>query len=282
MDELLDILAANADATILAGGTDIGLWVTKQHRDLQTVVYIGRVAGLNAINISDTHIEIGAAVTLSDAMHVIIERYPGLDELFRRFASPPIRNAGTLVGNIANGSPIGDSMPALMAAGAMLVLRRGRSQREIPLESFYRDYQVKDLRPSEFVEFVRIPLPEQGVILRSHKLSKRFDQDISAVCTAYRLELDGERVRSFRMACGGMAEIIKRAGHCEASVNGKEWNEATVAAAMAALAKDFTPITDMRASADYRLRAAQNLLKRFYLETRGELEETVYTYGRQG
>ena len=128
---------------------------------------------------------------------------------------------------------------------------------------------------------MRIPLPDPGVILRSHKLSKRFDQDISAVCNAYRLELDGERVRSFRMACGGMAPIIKRADHCEAAVNGKDWNEATVAAAMEALAKDFTPITDMRASADYRLRAAQNLLKRFYLETRGELEETVYTYGRR-
>ena len=282
VEELVDVLAAHADATILAGGTDVGLWVTKQHLDLRTVVYLGRVAGLNAINVTDSHIEIGAAVTLSDAMPVIIERYPGLEELFRRFASPPIRNAGTLVGNIANGSPIGDSMPALMAAGATLVLRRGRSQREVSLESFYRDYQVKDLRPSEFVEFVRIPLPGPGVILSSHKLSKRFDQDISAVCNAYRLELDGERVLSFRMACGGMAPIIKRAEHCEAAVNGKEWNDATLADAMAALAQDFTPITDMRASADYRLRAAQNLLKRFYLETRGELEETVYTYGRQG
>ena len=281
VEELTDVLAAHPDATILAGGTDIGLWVTKQHRELQTVIYIGRVAELNAINVSDSHIEIGAAVTLSDAMPVIIERYPGLDELFRRFASPPIRNAGTLVGNIANGSPIGDSMPALMVAGATLVLRRGRSQREVPLESFYLDYQVKDLRPSEFVEFVRIPLPEAGVVLRSHKLSKRFDQDISAVCNAYRLELDGKQVRSFRMACGGMAAIIKRAEHCEAAVNGKEWNEATLDAAMAALEKDFTPITDMRASAEYRLRGAQNLLKRFYLETTGELDTTVYTYGRQ-
>jgi xanthine dehydrogenase small subunit len=282
IEELVDVLAANPEATILAGGTDVGLWVTKQHRDLQTVVYLGRVAELNAINVSESHVEIGAAVTLSDAMLVIIRRYPGLEELFKRFASPPIRNAGTLVGNIANGSPIGDSMPALMVAGATLVLRRGRSQREIPLEAFYLDYQVKDLRPSEFIEFVRIPLPEREVILRSHKLSKRFDQDISAVCNAYRLDLDGEQVRSFRMACGGMAATIKRAEHCEAAVNGKEWNEATVAVAMEALAKDFTPITDMRASADYRLRAAQNLLKRFYLETCGDLEETVYTYGRQG
>lgn len=280
--ELTDVLAAHPEATLLAGGTDIGLWVTKQHRELQTVVYIGRVAELNSISVTDTHIEIGAAVPLSDAMPVIVKRYPGLDELFRRFASPPIRNAGTLVGNVANGSPIGDSMPALMVAGTTLLLRRGKSQREVSMEDFYIDYQVKDLRPSEFIESVRIPVPADGVVLRSHKLSKRFDQDISAVCNAYRLELDGARVKSFRMACGGMAPTIKRAAHCEAAINGNDWSEQTIDIAMQALAQDFTPITDMRASADYRLRAAQNLLRRFYLETQGELEETVYTYGREG
>jgi xanthine dehydrogenase small subunit len=279
-DELADVLARNPEATMLAGGTDIGLWVTKQHRELTTVVYTGRVAELRALSVSDTHIEIGAAVTLSEAMDVIVEHYPGLDELFRRFASPPIRNAGTLGGNIANGSPIGDSMPALMVAGTTLVLRRGRSRREVALDDFYRDYQVNDLRPSEFVETIRMPLAGPGVVLSSHKLSKRFDQDISAVCNAYRLELDGENVASFRMACGGLAATIRRAGNCEAAINGKPWSEKTIAAGAQALAQDFEPITDMRASRDYRLKAAQNLLRRFYLETRGELTETVYAYGR--
>ena len=281
-DELAGVLALHPGATILAGGTDVGLWVTKQHRELDTIVYTGRVAELNRLNVSATHIEIGAAVSLTDAMTIIVEHYPDLDELFRRFASPPIRNAGTLGGNIANGSPIGDSMPALMVAGASLVLRRGRSNREVPLDGFYRGYQAKDLRASEFIESIRIPLPWDGVILHSHKLSKRFDQDISAVCTAYRLELDGDRVTSFRMACGGLAATIKRATHAEAAVAGAQWNEETIDRAAQALAQDYDPISDMRASAGYRLRATQNLLRRFFLETRGELEESVYTYGRQG
>ena len=280
VDEFAALLASHPGATVLAGGTDVGLWVTKQHRDLETVVYTGNVSELNDISVSDDHIEIGAAVSLTDTMAVVVEHYPGLDELFRRFASPPIRNAGTLGGNIANGSPIGDTMPALMVAGATLLLRRGKSRREVALDDFYISYEVKDLRPSEFVESIRIPLAQKGVVLRSHKLSKRFDQDISAVCTAYRLELDGDRVVSFRMACGGLAATIKRASCCEAAVNGQVWNEATVESAANALGNDFEPISDMRASAGYRLRGTQNLLRRFFLETSGELEETVYTYGR--
>ena len=280
-DELAKLLASNPDATVLAGGTDVGLWVTKQHRELGTVIYTGRVAEMQQLQVTDTHIEIGAAVSLTDAMAVIIEHYPGLDDLFWRFASPPIRNAGTLGGNVANGSPIGDSMPALIVAGASLVLRRGRSKREVPLETFYIEYQVKDLRPSEYIESIRIPLPKDGVVLRSHKLSKRFDQDISAVCTAYRLELDGEQVASFRMACGGLAATVKRAINCEAAIDGKRWDATTIAKGARALAMDFTPITDMRATAQYRLRATQNLLRRFFLETRGDLDETLYTYGRQ-
>ncbi len=280
IDELAGLYANHPDATILAGGTDIGLWVTKQHRELRTVIYTGRVAALNRIEATASHIDIGASVSIADAMDVIIEAYPGLEELFLRFASPPIRHAGTLVGNIANGSPIGDSMPALMVAGTTLTLRRGRSQRELPLDAFYLDYQVKDLREAEFVESIRVPVLGDDVLLRSHKLSKRFDQDISAVCNAYCLELDGDRVRSFRMACGGMAATVRRAGNCEAAINGQPWSEDTVEAACQALATDFEPISDMRASAAYRLRGAQNLLRRFDLETRGELEQTVYAYGR--
>jgi len=281
-DELAAIMASHPNATILAGGTDVGLWVTKQHRELETIVYTGRVAELGQLKVSPTHIEIGAAVSITDAMAAIVEHYPDLDELFKRFASPPIRNAATLGGNIANGSPIGDSMPALMAAGTSLVLRRGRSRRKASLDSFYIDYAVKDLRPSEFLESIRIPLPGKGVVLRSHKLSKRFDQDISAICSAYRLELDGDHVISFRMACGGLAATVKRATHTEAAIAGAEWNEETIDKASQALAQDFAPITDMRASADYRLRSAQNLLRRFYLETCGDLDMTVYSYGRQG
>ena len=171
-------------------------------------------------------------------------------------------------------------MPALMVLGTSLVLRRGRSRREVPLEDFYLDYQVKDLRAAEFVETIRIPILSDDVLVGSHKLSKRFDQDISAVCNAYRLKLDGDAVTEFRMACGGMAAIVRRAQHCEAAITGQPWNEETVDAACKALARDFEPISDMRASAGYRLRATQNLLRRFYHESRGDLDTTVYAYGR--
>ena len=277
---LANLYGQYPDATILAGGTDVGLWVTKQHRELDTVIYTGSVAELQELNTTDSHIEIGAAVSLTHAATAILAQYPGLTELFRRFASPPIRNAGTLGGNIANGSPIGDSMPALMVLGASLVLRQGDEERELALDDFYHDYQVNDLRPGEFVARIRIPLADAAVRVGSHKWSKRFDQDISAVCTAYRLELNGNTVSSFRMACGGLAATIRHAEQCERAVEGASWNEATIDKACAALAEDFTPISDMRASADIRLVAAQNLLRRFWLESSGELDETVYTYGR--
>ncbi|MDE0452653.1 MAG: xanthine dehydrogenase small subunit [Gammaproteobacteria bacterium] len=280
--ELAHALARQPEATILAGGTDIGLWVTKQYRQLHRIVYTGRVRELRQLDISPTHIEIGAAVPLADAARVMVERYPGLEELFRRFASPPIRNIATMGGNIANGSPIGDSMPALMVAGTTLLLQSIRGIREVALDRFYAGYQQKDLQPGEFIRTIRIPLPDADAILRSHKLSKRFDQDISAVCTAYRLQLDGDRVREFRMACGGLAGTVKRAAHCERAVIGHRWDRTTVDQAAAALADDFSPITDMRGTADYRLRGAQNLLVRFFLETRGEVAQTVYGYGRRG
>ena len=280
--EFATLLAATPDATILAGGTDIGLWVTKQHRELDTIVYTGNVRELRELNVTDTHIQIGAAVSLTDAASVIVEHYPQLFELFQRFASPPIRNAGTLGGNIANGSPIGDSMPVLMVAEASLTLRSKEGSRVVALEDFYLDYMVSDLRPGEFIEMIQIPLPHSGVQLRSYKISKRFDQDISAVCAAFRLELADGRVAAVRIAFGGMAATIKRATQCEQILQDQVWSEAVIEQAMDVLAKDFAPIDDVRASADYRLRVARNLIRRFYLETQGELSATVYDYGRTG
>jgi xanthine dehydrogenase small subunit len=277
---LAELFSQYPDATLLAGGTDVGLWVTKHYRELETIIYTARVAEMLDIEETKTHLEIGGAVSLAHAIPAIVGQYPGLTELFRRFASPPIRNAGTLGGNIANGSPIGDSMPALMVLGASLVLRQGDAERELQLDGFYHDYQVNDLQPGEFVACIRIPLAQNGVLVSSQKWSKRFDQDISAVCTAYRLKLDGDQVTDFRMACGGVAATIRRATACEEAVNGSAWSEATIDKACAALAEDFTPISDMRASADIRLVAVQNLLRRFWLESNGELQETVYTYGR--
>ena len=268
IDELADRYQNNPDACILAGGTDVGLWVTKQLRELAEVIYLGNVAELNRISETDAGIEIGAAVSLTDAFDHLSLQYPELAEMFRRFSSVPVRNAGTLVGNIANGSPIGDSMPALISIDARVKLRQGSKSREIALEALYIDYQKNAMQSGEFVESVIIPKRGESLKLRCYKLCKRFDQDISAVCAAFALRLDGDQVASIIIALGGMAAIPKRASQAEAILSGNSWDEATVQEAMKALAKDFSPLTDMRASAAYRQQAAANLLYRFYLETR--------------
>ncbi len=276
--ELVERLPA---ATILAGGTDVGLWVTKQHRDLDTVIYLGNVAELQVLDAGDTHIEIGAAVTVTDAKELIGEHFPDMGELYRRFASPPIRNAATIGGNVANGSPIGDSMPGLIALAASLVLRRGNESRELPLDDFYVAYGKTALEPGEFVERVRIPLRPAGRHFRTYKISKRFDQDISAVCGAYCFRLGGGKLRDVRICYGGMAAIPKRATECEQELEGREWNESTLAAGMAALDRDYTPIDDMRASALYRRMVTRNLLRRLFLETSPwEGETRVVGHGR--
>jgi xanthine dehydrogenase small subunit len=258
-------------ARVLAGGTDVGLWVTKQHRPLGDVIYVGNVRELQRVVASARSIEIGAAVSLTDAFEAIERAYPELREVLRRFASPPIRNAGTLAGNVANGSPIGDSMPPLIALGARVVLRKGAVRRELPLEDLYLAYQKTALRPGEFVERVRVPLRRAGLRLACYKISKRFDQDISAVCAAFALVIEGGTIGSARVAFGGLAATPKRARACERALSGRAWTEATCAQAAAALAIDFAPITDMRASAAYRLAVAQNLLRKLHLETSGTL-----------
>jgi xanthine dehydrogenase small subunit len=274
VDELVALLGEHPDAYILAGGTDVGLWVTKAHRDLDTVIYLGDVEELKRIDSTDEAIEIAAGVTVTEAYAALGDHFPDLGELFRRFASPPIRNAATLVGNIANGSPIGDSMPALICLGATLRLRSAGGTRELPLDEFYIAYQKTALEPSEFVESVRVPLAPDDRHFRTYKISKRFDQDISAVCGAYSLRLDQGRAHDVRICYGGMAAIPQRAGQCEAALEGKEWSEATLAEGLVALEGDYTPIDDMRASAGYRRMVAQNLLRKFFLETSGFDGET--------
>jgi xanthine dehydrogenase small subunit len=270
-DELAALRERLLEARLLAGGTDVGLWVTKQHRRLGDIIYLGNVADLQRVEVAAGHVEIGAAVALTDAVAALDRHYPELRELWRRFASPPIRNAGTLAGNVANGSPIGDSMPPLIVLGAKVVLRKGASRRELPLEDLYLAYQKTAMQPGEFVERVRVPLPRPGVRCAAYKITKRFDQDISAVCAAFALELDGSTIRAARVAFGGMAATPKRAPACEAALAGQPWSAATCERAAAALAEDYTPIADMRASAAYRLSVAQNLLRKFHLETSGAL-----------
>ncbi len=267
-DELASLYRQQPEAQILAGGTDVGLWVTKQLRELPSIIYLGNVADLQRIESVDDDIEIGAAVTLEDAFAALAPQFPDFAEMFRRFASVPVRNAGTLVGNVANGSPIGDSMPALIAAGARVKLRCGDERRELALEDLYHDYMQNDLRPGEFIEALRVPLPRAGQVFRCYKLGKRFDQDISAVCAAFCLELDGDAITDIRIALGGMAAIPIRARATEDYLRGETWDENTLITAQQRLTAEFTPLSDMRASAAYRARASANLLNRFYLETR--------------
>jgi xanthine dehydrogenase small subunit len=255
-------------ARLLAGATDIGLWVNKQMRDLGDIIYIGEVAELKRITAQDGVLSIGAAASLEDAWGALAERAPALTEAWLRFGSPPIRHMGTMGGNIANGSPIGDSAPVLIALDAQLVLRKGNAVRRMPLAEFYIDYMVNRLERGEFVQAIELPLAAFDAPLRAYKISKRFDSDISALFVACRVRLDGDTVRDARFVFGGMAAIVKRAPAAERAVLNQTWNESTVARASAALAQDFKPLTDLRASAGYRLKVAGNLLRRFWLETR--------------
>ncbi|QJQ06260.1 xanthine dehydrogenase small subunit [Undibacterium piscinae] len=267
--QLVEIRAAKPQACILSGSTDVGLWVTKQMRDLGDIIYVREVAELQTITERDGKLEIGAGVNLNDAYGAVCRHYPDeLTEMWQRFASQPIRNTGTLGGSVANGSPIGDSAPWMIALGAEIVLHGADGQRVLLLQDFYLDYMKKDMRPGEFVAAVRIPLPRPNQHFRTYKLAKRYDQDISAVCAAYAITLDGDIVRDAHIAYGGMAATSRRAPHAEAALNGQVWNEASLKQAMAMLEQDYTPLSDMRASAGYRMATAQNLLRRFWLETR--------------
>lgn len=267
IEELSNISLAYPDATYLAGGTDVGLWVTKHHKELSQVIYVGDVAELREISITDQSVEIGAGVTYSDAMEVLGKFYPDMGELIRRIGSVQIRNSGTIGGNIANGSPIGDSMPALIAAGATLTLRMGEMERTMPLEDYFIDYGKQDRMPGEFVAKISVPKPHEGQHYRAYKISKRFDQDISAVCGAFSLTLEDDLVSEVRIAFGGMAATPKRARAVEGALTGKTWCEESLEAALAAFDEDFAPISDMRASAEYRMMAAKNLLRKAFLET---------------
>jgi xanthine dehydrogenase small subunit len=266
-NQLDALLAAHPRATLLAGGTDVGLWVTKQHRDLGDVIYLGNVAELHGIEDRGEELVIGAAVTHAQAFDVIARAFPDFGELLRRFGSTLVRNSSTVGGNVANGSPIGDSMPALIALGARVALRGPEGEREIPLEDLYIAYGQQSRKPGEYVVRLRIPKLKSSEQFRCYKLSKRFDQDISAVCAAFKLRLEGGRVAEIRIGLGGVAAIPARARQTEQVLAGLPWNDAAVARAEAVLGAEFTPLTDMRASLEYRRLATMRLLRKFFIET---------------
>ncbi|CAN7243944.1 xanthine dehydrogenase small subunit [Aminobacter sp. LjRoot7] len=270
VDDLADVLEAEPTATVVAGSTDVGLWVTKHMRKIAPVVFIANIEGLQGLSHDKGVITIGAGVTYTEAFETLSKHIPALGPLIDRIGGEQVRNMGTIGGNIANGSPIGDTPPPLIALGATLTLRKGKTRRTISLQDFFIAYGKQDRAPGEFVEAVHVPVPAKGVHFAVHKITKRRDEDITATLGAFWLSLakDGT-VAEVRIAYGGMAATPKRASAVEAALVGQPWTEATVEAAMAKYAEDFTPLTDMRATAEYRALAAKNLLLRFYMETTG-------------
>lgn len=279
---LLRARARHPGAQIVAGCTDVGLWVTKMHMQFARVLDLTRVAELRRIERYPHHVAIGAAVTLADAYAELVRSRPQLRAFANRFAGLPVRNAGTLGGNVANGSPIGDSMPLLIALGANVVLMSLRGHRELPLEALYTGYRRSVMAADEVLAWIKVPLPEAGEFMRVYKISKRFDDDISAVCLALKLHVRDGRVRSAQIGAGGVAATPVRARRTEAMLTGRTWDAALVQRAMQVLRSEFQPISDMRASAAYRSQVLGNLLQRFWLESQGEQAINLESFALPG
>jgi xanthine dehydrogenase small subunit len=269
LPQLLSLRASHPQAQVVAGCTDVGLWVTKMHMTFDSILDVTQVKELQRIERYGNHIAIGAAATLTDAFDALVEERPQLKTFGQRFAGLPVRNSGTLGGNVANGSPIGDSMPLLIALGAYVVLMSVRGHREMPLEHFYTGYRKTVLAPDEVVAWIKVPRPVAGEFLRAYKISRRYEDDISAVCLVVNLTLEAGRVAKIGIGAGGVAATPVRAIQTESFLIGKQWTEQVALDAVNVLRAEFEPISDMRASAAYRSEVLGNLVKRFWLESQG-------------
>jgi xanthine dehydrogenase small subunit len=275
---LLKARAAHPQAQLVAGCTDVGLWINKQHQNFEQVLDLTRVKELRRVERYRHHIAIGAAVTLSDAFAALQQDRPQLQAFAQRFAGLPVRNSGTLGGNVANGSPIGDAMPLLIALGAHVVLMSQRGHREMPLEALYTGYRQNVMAADEVLAWIKVPKPTPGEQLRVYKISKRFEDDISAVCLAVQLHTQQGQVVRASMGVGGVAATPVRAVQTQAALSGQPWNATTVAAAAACLQTEFSPISDMRATAAYRVQVLGNLLQRFWLESQGQAHTNLESF----
>ena len=269
-ETLARLAAEHPDATIVSGATDVGLWITKQLRNLPKIILTGGVKELHTVANGKNRVSLGAAATYAEAMPALGAIDADVGEVLRRLGSTQVRASGTVGGNIANGSPIGDTPPMLIALGATLTLRHGAAERSLPLEDFFIAYGKQDRKPGELVWRIDVPKLTAEQAFRAYKISKRFDQDISAVMSAFNLTLDGRKISAARIAFGGMAATPKRAANAEAALRGASLDQpASWDAAIAALARDFQPISDMRASAAYRIEVAQGLLRKALMEVAG-------------
>lgn len=270
VDDLADVLLATPNATMIAGATDVGLWVTKFLKDISPVVFLGHLDELRQLDVTIDEIRIGSGVSYTDSRAAMAADYPHLGAFWDRIAGWQIRSMGTIGGNIANGSPIGDTPPVLIALDAAITLRKGRNRRVLPIEDFFIAYGKQDMNEGEFLEGITVPRPKANEMHAAYKISKRRDEDISSVCAAFNVTVENGKVTAARIAFGGMAATPKRAASAEAALIGAEWSESTVMNAAACLSEDFQPLTDWRASSDYRLQVSKNLFRRFWLEQQSE------------
>jgi xanthine dehydrogenase small subunit len=264
--ELAQLLLNKPSAKLVAGGTDLALSVTQMLKTIDDLIYVGNVAELNEIKETEAFIEIGAAVPYSRCVHIIGQQYPELEQMIERIGSTQIRNVGTLGGNIGNASPIGDMPPALISLSSSVVLQKGHTEREILLEEYFKDYKVTDLAESEFIKSIKIPKASTSKLFKVYKISKRIDDDISAVLAAFSLEILDGKIIAATLAFGGMAAIPKRALKCEQALIGQTLQQTTIDAAKQALTLDFQPMSDVRASSSYRMTVAQNLIEKCFIE----------------
>lgn len=282
LDSLCALSATHTDATLVSGATDVGLWITKQLRDLPKIIALNRVQELRDLQVTSAGFDVGAGVSFQKLHEVLGKHEPDIAEVLRRLGSIQVRTSGTMGGNIANGSPIGDSPPLLIALGAQISLRLGNDTRRMPLEAFFLDYGKQDRRPGEVITQIHIPRLDASHAFRAFKLSKRFDQDISTVLAAFRFTLVQDRIVEARLAYGGMAGVPRRAAHAETALMGcvlsspDSWN-----AAVDALDNDFTPLSDMRGSAEYRREAAKGLLFKALLEVSGRSSQETRICGHR-
>ncbi|MEM7069503.1 MAG: xanthine dehydrogenase small subunit [Pseudomonadota bacterium] len=267
VDDLAEVRKDHPSSTIVAGSTDVGLWVTKHMHEISPVVSISHIPELREIEVTEAGINVGACVTYTELQPLIDQHFPQVSELWNRIGGQQVRNMGTIGGNVANGSPIGDTPPVLIALDATVTLRRGDNRRTLPIAEFFIDYGKQDRHEGDFVESIHVPFLEKEDHFAVYKISKRRDEDISAVCGAFRMKLENGAVQNMCVAYGGMAGTPKRATGVEHALTGKSWDADTIASAIPAFEQDFTPLSDWRASADYRMMSAKNLLRRFHMET---------------
>ena len=282
LKDLLSLRAQHPQAQLVAGCTDVGLWVTKMHMQFARILDLTRVKELRRVEQYKHHIAIGAAVKLTDAFAALVADRPQLASFAHRFAGLPVRNSGTLGGNVANGSPIGDSMPLLIALGANVVLMSARGHRELKLEDLYTGYRKNVMAKGEVLAWIKVPRAAPHEFSRVYKISKRLEDDISAVCLALNLHITDGMVARASIGVGGVAATPVRAIKTQAALLGQPWNPATVQAAAQVLRAEFSPISDMRASAAYRSEVLGNLLQRYWLESQGAANSSLETLVLEG